>query len=186
MIQQDTDYPDPKDITLDEFLKTNEDAKRLYAEDTTNSGWGLLAEIQFRAHNTFAIETHQVAKAKLAKVQSSNHRTKDHHKVPDIDMVDCPGCGDSFPEKEMTIDHQIPQADECRQDNTNQLLLCFPCNKIKCNFLTISGLRRYNRMTGRMKSEKIANNAMAHIRMLRDRTLGPTRKQRPHRTEWPQ
>ena len=156
MIQKENDYPNPKTISLEKFLKQPQDAKRLLAEDPTNAGWTMLGEVHMRPHYKFAIDPKKVAHAQLLAAQSSDNRTKGHPDHTDIGLIDCPECGGSFPESQMNIDHQIPQADEGRLDNTNQLLLCIPCNIIKCELLTISGLRRYNRLMGRMRSEIIA------------------------------
>ena len=48
------------------------------------------------------------------------------------------------------LDHNTPRSDGGPNHISNRMLLCGPCNYIRSNTLTLSGLRRENRKRGRM------------------------------------
>ena len=48
------------------------------------------------------------------------------------------------------LDHETPRSDGGLNHIWNRLLLCGPCNRIKSNRLTLSGLRAENQKRGRM------------------------------------
>lgn len=63
----------------------------------------------------------------------------------------CPGCDRTFDDpRYLELDHNIPRSDGGINHITNRILLCGPCNKIKSNIYTLSGLRRENKKRGFM------------------------------------
>ncbi len=50
----------------------------------------------------------------------------------------------------VALDHNTPRSDGGLNHISNRLLLCGPCNRIKSNTLTLSGLRKENTKRGRM------------------------------------
>lgn len=65
----------------------------------------------------------------------------------------CEGCNRMFDDtRYLEIDHNTPRADGGINHISNRILLCGPCNKIKSNILTLSGLRRKNKKLGHMRS----------------------------------
>ena len=65
----------------------------------------------------------------------------------------CEGCQREFDDPlYLEIDHNTPRSDGGVNHISNRLLLCGPCNRIKSNTLTLSGLRRENKKRGRMAS----------------------------------
>ena len=50
----------------------------------------------------------------------------------------------------LQLDHNTPRSDGGLNHISNRMLLCGPCNGIKSNTLTLSGLRRENAKRGRM------------------------------------
>ncbi|MDD9801456.1 MAG: DNA methyltransferase [Deltaproteobacteria bacterium] len=63
----------------------------------------------------------------------------------------CAGCNRRFDDPlYLELDHIRPRADGGSNDLDNRTLLCGPCNRIKSNTLTLSGLRRENKKRNRM------------------------------------
>ena len=63
----------------------------------------------------------------------------------------CAGCDREFDDPlYLELDHNTPRSDGGVNHISNRLLLCGPCNRIKSNTLTLSGLRRENKRRGRM------------------------------------
>ena len=64
----------------------------------------------------------------------------------------CQGCDRIFDDpRYLELDHNIPRSDGGMNHITNRILLCGPCNKVKSNVYTLSGLRRENIKRGYMK-----------------------------------
>ncbi len=64
----------------------------------------------------------------------------------------CQGCNREFDDpRYLELDHNTPRADGGINHISNRILLCSPCNKLKSNMLTLSGLRRDNKKLGYMK-----------------------------------
>ena len=65
--------------------------------------------------------------------------------------IRCAGCDREFDDPlYLELDHNTPRSDGGLNHISNRLLLCGPCNRIKSNTLTLSGLRRENKKRGRM------------------------------------
>ena len=63
----------------------------------------------------------------------------------------CRGCDREFDDPlYLELDHNTPRSDGGLNHISNRLLLCGPCNRIKSNTLTLSGLRKENAKRGRM------------------------------------
>ena len=63
----------------------------------------------------------------------------------------CEGCDRRFDDtRYLELDHNTPRADGGINHISNRILLCGPCNKLKSNIYTLSGLRRENEKRGFM------------------------------------
>ena len=63
----------------------------------------------------------------------------------------CAGCDRKYDDPLIwEIDHRIPRSEGGANHHSNRCLLCPPCNRIKSNTLTLTGLRRHNTKIGRM------------------------------------
>ena len=63
----------------------------------------------------------------------------------------CQGCDRVFDDpRYLELDHNIPRSDGGLNHISNRILLCGPCNRLKSNIYTLSGLRRENRRLGYM------------------------------------
>ncbi len=66
----------------------------------------------------------------------------------------CRGCDRQFDDPlYLELDHNTPRSDGGLNHISNRLLLCGPCNRIKSNRLTLSGLRVENKKRNRMATE---------------------------------
>ena len=66
----------------------------------------------------------------------------------------CQGCDREFDDpRYLELDHNTPRADRGINHISNRVLLCGPCNRLKSNIYTLSGLRRENRKRGYMAKE---------------------------------
>ena len=67
----------------------------------------------------------------------------------------CRGCNRAFDDpRYLELDHNTPRSDGGLNHISNRILLCGPCNKLKSNQYTLSGLRRQNKKLGYMYSEQ--------------------------------
>ena len=63
----------------------------------------------------------------------------------------CQGCDRTFDDpRYLELDHNTPRADGGLNHISNRILLCGPCNRLKSNIFTLSGLRRENTKRGYM------------------------------------
>ena len=61
----------------------------------------------------------------------------------------CQGCDwVAHDPRHLELDHNTPRSDGGLNHITNRILLCGPCNRLKSNQYTLSGLRRRNRQLG--------------------------------------
>ncbi len=64
----------------------------------------------------------------------------------------CQGCDRIFDDiRYLELDHNTPRSDGGLNHVSNRILLCGPCNRLKSNTFTLSGLRRENKKQGYMK-----------------------------------
>ena len=65
--------------------------------------------------------------------------------------VKCQGCDRKFDDaRYLELDHNTPRADGGINHISNRILLCGPCNRLKSNTRTLSGLRKENKKRGFM------------------------------------
>lgn len=63
----------------------------------------------------------------------------------------CEGCDRVFDDpRYLQLDHNTPRSDGGINHISNRILLCGPCNQLKSNIYTLSGLRRENKKRGYM------------------------------------
>ena len=63
----------------------------------------------------------------------------------------CQGCDRTFDDpRYLELDHNTPRSDGGINHISNRILLCGPCNRLKSNTLTLTGLRRKNKKEGFM------------------------------------
>ena len=66
----------------------------------------------------------------------------------------CQGCDRVFDDpRYLELDHNTPRADGGLNHISNRVLLCSPCNRLKSNMYTLSGLRRMNKKLGYMNEQ---------------------------------
>ena len=73
--------------------------------------------------------------------------------------VICAGCGRQLESEFMQLDHINPKSGTGKNDLSNRILLCGPCNGKKSDTLTLQGLRKRNRKDGWMTDETAAEAA---------------------------
>ncbi len=65
----------------------------------------------------------------------------------------CMGCDRVFDDpRYLELDHNTPRSDGGLNHISNRILLCSPCNRLKSNTFTLSGLRKENTKRGYMRS----------------------------------
>ncbi len=86
----------------------------------------------------------------------------------------CQGCDREFDDpRYLDLDHNTPRSDGGINHISNRILLCGPCNRLKSNMLTLSGLRRENRKRGFMADRDGEHPLMREIRQERE-SIPPT------------
>ena len=103
-------------------------------------------------------------KAKMRKFDDSK-RERNHHTreqmveiIQDRDGDACQGCGIVLPLRYYELDHINPRSDGGSDLVHNRIFLCAPCNKLKSNNMTISGVRKQNKKEGFMVDELALND----------------------------
>ena len=67
----------------------------------------------------------------------------------------CQGCNREFDDRRyLELDHIRPRSDGGVNHISNRILLCGPCNKLKSNIYTLSGLRKVNKQKERMANQQ--------------------------------
>ena len=78
-------------------------------------------------------------------------RTEMYQHLLEQNGCKCQGCDRTFDDSRyLELDHNTPRADGGWNHISNRILLCGPCNKLKSNVYTLSGLRRENKKRGYM------------------------------------
>lgn len=66
----------------------------------------------------------------------------------------CRGCDRKFDDpRYLELDHNTPRSDGGLNHISNRILLCTPCNRLKSNTYTLSGLRKENKKLGYMQNK---------------------------------
>ena len=81
-----------------------------------------------------------------------------------INGVICAGCGRVLEKEFMELDHITPKSEGGRNDISNRVLLCRPCNGRKRDNFTLKGLRRENKKVGWTKDAGLAKLAQDKAR----------------------
>jgi len=89
-----------------------------------------------------------------AKKKYPHPRTQHDKLLADIGAF-CQGCGNSysFDPRVLEVDHILPKSDGGSDAYDNLTLLCPPCNRIKHDALTLSGLQIANRKNGHLNPD---------------------------------
>ena len=67
----------------------------------------------------------------------------------------CQGCDREFDDpRYLELDHNTPRSDGGLNHISNRILLCSPCNKLKSNTYTLSGLQKQNKKLGYMVGQR--------------------------------
>ena len=79
-------------------------------------------------------------------------RVEMYEHLLDQNGANCQGCDRGFDDpRYLELDHNVPRSDGGINHVTNRILLCGPCNRLKSNIYTLSGLRRENAKRGYMR-----------------------------------
>ena len=82
----------------------------------------------------------------------------------------CQGCERTFDDpRYLELDHKTPRSDGGLNHISNRILLCGPCNKLKSNQYTLSGLQRQNKKLGYMAGSGGEHPIMKDIRVRREK-----------------
>ena len=81
----------------------------------------------------------------------------------------CQGCDRTFDDpRYLELDHNTPRSDGGLNHISNRILLCGPCNKLKSNTLTLSGLKKQNKKLGYMAGSDGEHPLIREIREERE------------------
>ncbi len=82
----------------------------------------------------------------------------------------CLGCDRTFDDpRYLELDHNTPRSDGGINHISNRVLICGPCNKVKSNTLTLTGLRRKNKKLGYMANQQtVEHPIMKEVREARE------------------
>lgn len=91
-------------------------------------------------------------KVKMKEPEEKMSRDYMFEKLIEMNGIKCAGCNRIFDDKMyLVLDHSQPKSDGGINAITNRILLCHPCNTIKSNKLTLSGLVAENKRRGRLR-----------------------------------
>ena len=81
----------------------------------------------------------------------------------------CQGCYRVFDDpRYLELDHKLPRSEGGPNELSNRILLCGPCNQLKSNTLTLTGLRRQNKKRGYMAGGVEEHPLMRKYRLERE------------------
>lgn len=84
----------------------------------------------------------------------------------------CQGCDREFDDpRYLELDHNTPRSDGGINHISNRVLLCAPCNRLKSNTSTLSGLREKNEQSGYMAGSDGEHPLLREIRERREGDL---------------
>ena len=76
-------------------------------------------------------------------------RAEMYDHLPDQRGAVCQGCDRTFDDpRNLELDHNTPRSDGGINHISNRILPCGPCNRLKSNTLTLSGLQKMNQKRG--------------------------------------
>ena len=83
--------------------------------------------------------------------------------------IKCQGCDRVFDDpRYLELDHNTPRSDGGLNHISNRILLCSPCNRLKSNTLTLTGLRKQNKKLNYMVNSEGEHPIMRKIRLSRE------------------
>ena len=89
-------------------------------------------------------QVHEPPGPKMSRAEMYEHLLDQHGSR-------CQGCYRDFDDpRYLQLDHNVPRSDGGLNHISNRVLLCGPCNRLKSNIYTLSGLRRENKKLGYM------------------------------------
>ncbi|MCY3573885.1 MAG: DNA methyltransferase [Chloroflexi bacterium] len=90
-------------------------------------------------------QVHEPPGPKMSRAEMYAHLLEQHG-------ARCQGCYREFDDpRYLQLDHNVPRSDGGLNHISNRILLCGPCNRLKSNIYTLSGLRRQNKKLGYMR-----------------------------------
>ncbi|MCY4248352.1 MAG: DNA methyltransferase [Chloroflexi bacterium] len=90
-------------------------------------------------------QAHEPPGPKMSRAEIYAHLLEQHG-------ARCQGCYREFDDpRYLQLDHNVPRSDGGLNHISNRILLCGPCNRLKSNIYTLSGLRRQNKKLGYMR-----------------------------------
>lgn len=90
-------------------------------------------------------QVHEPPGRKLSRAEMYEHLLEQHGSR-------CQGCYREFDDpRYLQLDHNVPRSDGGLNHISNRILLCGPCNRLKSNIYTLSGLRQQNKKLGYMR-----------------------------------
>ena len=98
-------------------------------------------------HLRVKVRVHEPAGPKMSRADMYDHLLTQHGSK-------CQGCNRVFDDpRYLELDHNTPRSDGGLNHISNRILLCGPCNRLKSNQYTLSGLQRRNKKLGYMANE---------------------------------
>ncbi len=92
-------------------------------------------------------QRHEPPGPKMSRAEMYAHLLEQHG-------ARCQGCYRDFDDpRYLQLDHNVPRSDGGLNHISNRVLLCGPCNRLKSNIYTLSGLRRENKKLGYMSKD---------------------------------
>ncbi len=92
-------------------------------------------------------QLHEPPGPKMSRAELYEHLLEQHGSR-------CQGCFRDFDDpRYLQLDHNVPRSDGGLNHISNRVLLCGPCNRLKSNIYTLSGLRRQNKKLGYMSKD---------------------------------
>ena len=92
-------------------------------------------------------QVHEPPGPKMSRAEMYAHLLEQHG-------ARCQGCYREFDDSRyLQLDHNVPRSDGGLNHISNRVLLCGPCNRLKSNIYTLSGLRRQNKKLGYMSKD---------------------------------
>ena len=155
-------WPEAKDVVLDRMNKEGMiTPSRLLDNNEPRQGFLFAEDIHFTSELPVRTDDGDEAVPFLKTIQKIQEppgpkmsRTEMYELLLSQQGVKCSGCDRTFDDpRYLELDHNTPRSNGGINHISNRVLLCGPCNRVKSDIYTLTGLRRENKRRGHMATE---------------------------------
>ena len=154
-------WPEAKNVVLDRMNKEGMlTPTGLFESEETRQGFFFVEDMHFTSALPVRTDDGGEAVPFLKTIQKIQEppgpkmsRTEMYELLLSQQGIKCSGCDRIFDDpRYLELDHNTPRSNGGINHISNRILLCSPCNRVKSNIYTLTGLRKANKQRGYMSN----------------------------------